>query len=401
MKKKLLSVVLTLALVFGIVGTLNFQETNAKTKEPEEVKATSITFKTSTGGDFVAGVCKMKITFRLSAAAKNVQLSIIDSDEEVVYTQTIKSVKKKKATTFQWDGRNKKKKYVAEDFYNVEIKVGETTTNSMELDVNNGSFKLIRKSGFAGGDGSSKKPYQVKNLEQLKNVEEHNGEYFKQVADIDIDYEDFKGMFSEENMFTGSYDGGDHSISNAILTEGLFHYIGEGGEVKNLNFVGINVDGHCAGVVASINSGTIKKCKVDTCNVAQGSYASGNGKLGAIAGINYSKITNCEVTDFTSMDSTSSTSVGGICGENMGNIILCKVKDSDLASTNYSAYYTGDVGGIAAYNTGNISNCTVTDITIEDKGDIGLFVGENDGVVTGCTPKSSDIGLVGCGNAAV
>ena len=381
-------------------------DVNAKAKKKAtEVKATSITFKTTTGGDFVAGVCKMKISFKLNNAASKVTVNIFDASDDVVCTKTIsKKIKKNKAYTYTWDGKNTKgKSYVPEGYYSVEIKVGDVSTNSADLDVVNGYVKLIRKSGFAGGDGSEKKPYQVKTLAQLKNMEEHNGMHFKQTADIDIDYEDFSGMFAENNMFTGSYDGGDHSISNGLFTEGLFHFIGEGAEVKNLTLSGCSTDGRYAGILCRANHGTIKKCKVSSCNAAQGSYA-GEGVLGGIAGTNYSKITNCEVSGFAAMNNSAKVAIGGICGNNQGNIVQSNIRAVELSSCySHDAGWSndGDAGGLAGINSGNITNCSVIDANVEGLGSQGLFVGKNNGVVSGCTPKSSDIKLVGKGNDAV
>ena len=113
--KKTIGLLLTVIMISGLFGNMMIE---AKT---QDAKATSITFKTSTGGDFVTGVCKMKITFRLNAAAKNVQLSIINSDEEVVFTKTFKSCKKKKAYTLTWDGKNKKGDIVARGIYFIRI----------------------------------------------------------------------------------------------------------------------------------------------------------------------------------------------------------------------------------------------------------------------------------------
>lgn len=96
----------------------------AEAAASKDARATSITFKTTTGGDFVAGANKMKITFKLSAASKNVKLSIVDSSEKAVYTKTYKTCKKGKAYTLSWNGKNKKSKYVGEDYYSVVITAG-------------------------------------------------------------------------------------------------------------------------------------------------------------------------------------------------------------------------------------------------------------------------------------
>ena len=55
--KKTIGLLLTVIMISGLFGNMMIE---AKT---QDAKATSITFKTSTGGDFVTGVCKMKITF--------------------------------------------------------------------------------------------------------------------------------------------------------------------------------------------------------------------------------------------------------------------------------------------------------------------------------------------------
>ncbi len=314
--KWIMSAVFALVLMLAVLPA---KELSAKSGG---AKATAISFETTTGGDFVAGQCDMKITFTLEAAAKNVKVKVVDSDDKVVFSKTVKACKKNKAVSVKWNGKNAKgKKYVSEGVYSVKIASGKAVTASNDLDVAKGSFMFIRNSGFAGGDGSAKNPYKISNLDQLKKTEAHNGRCFEQTADIDVDYGDFSGMFGENNQFTGTYDGKNHTISNAILVEGVFHYIGEGGEVNNLILSGFNVTGNYTGVVCRDNFGTIKNCKVYSSNVSQGASVKDGAALGGIACGNYGKINNCEVTGLTVMDGSDFFLAVVVCVVNSGNII--------------------------------------------------------------------------------
>lgn len=371
----------------------------AEAAASKDARATSITFKTTTGGDFVAGANKMKITFKLSAASKNVKLSIVDSSEKAVYTKTYKTCKKGKVYTLSWNGKNKKSKYVGEDYYSVVITAGKIETSSMDIDALTGSFKFIRKSGFAGGDGSAKNPYQVNSVESLAKVVEHNGQYFLQTEDIDMEYSDFSSMFSEDYPFNGSYDGGENTISNGLISRALFTAIGKEGEVKNVTISACNISGHEAAPLAVNNDGTVKNCKAYGCNISEGGNTKDDGRLGGLVTRNYGKIMNSEVQDTNISDATWRDTCGGLCSENSGNIIQCKVISCKIATTNIGASLAG---GIVGYNAGTIINSSVAeDTTISNYYDSnrGAIAGKNAGVISSCT-STLDMNMVGQGTAA-
>lgn len=132
-------------------------------------------------------------------------------------------------------------------------------------------------------------------------------------ADIDLEGKPFYPIPS----FSGSFDGGGHTIKNFVLAtdgshQGLFRYLQADGVIRDLNLTGtVDPDSsRCqVGGLVGTNYGTIENC-------------SFNGK---VTGLNY---------------------VGGIAGENFGSISGCTAQGS-ISGKRFT-------GGIAGYNTGSI-----------------------------------------------
>lgn len=140
----------------------------------------------------------------------------------------------------------------------------------------------------------------------------------KVVLDADIDLEG--RSFNPIPSFSGSFDGGGHTIKNFVLGtdgshQGLFRYLQEGGSIENLKL---------EGRVEPDNS----RCQV-----------------GGLVGTNYGRIENCAFNGKV----TGLNYVGGIAGENFGSIINCSV----LGSVSGKRF----TGGLAGYSTGSISAC--------------------------------------------
>ena len=197
---------------------------------------------------------------------------------------------------------------------------------------------------------------------------------------LDNDLDLGGGAFNPIPSFSGSFDGGGHTISNFVLGtdgshQGFFRYLQKEGSISKLNLEGRvepdNSRNQVGGLVGT-NYGTIDDC-------------SFNGK---VSGMNY---------------------VGGIAGENYGNIGGCKVEGS-ISGKRFT-------GGVTGYSSGSISNCenraevntgispggleidklNVTGMTLtgaEDTdvvSDSGGIVGFSSGLVDGCT----NLGTVG------
>lgn len=136
--------------------------------------------------------------------------------------------------------------------------------------------------------------------------------------DEDLDLEG--RAFSPIPSFSGSFDGGGHTIKNFVLGtdgshQGFFRYLQTGGSIKNLNLEGrVEPDNSRCQVGGLVGScyGSIENCSFK----------------GKVSGLNY---------------------VGGIAGENYGNISGCKVEGS-VSGKRFT-------GGVAGYSTGSIDNC--------------------------------------------
>lgn len=134
--------------------------------------------------------------------------------------------------------------------------------------------------------------------------------------------------------FKGTFDGQGHTVRGFFITadgsvQGLFRYIGEGGLVGNLNVIG-----------------TVSP---------QGSSST----VGGIAGENRGTITNCTFAGVIKGNSTA----GGIAGSNEASGVISGCRISGIVRGNHY------VGGIAGKNGGTIENCT-------NKGNINIYTEE-------------------------
>ena len=194
--------------------------------------------------------------------------------------------------------------------------------------------------------------------------------------DNDLDLEG--KAFNPIPSFSGSFDGGGHTISNFVLAtdgshQGFFRYLQQEGSISNLNL---------EGQVEPDNS----RCQV-----------------GGLVGSSYGTIENCSFKGKV----TGLNYVGGIAGENYGDISGCKVEGS-VSGKRFT-------GGVAGYSSGSINNCenraevntgisaggleidklNVTGMTLtgaEDTdvvSDSGGIVGFSTGVVDSCTNLGS------------
>ena len=119
------------------------------------------------------------------------------------------------------------------------------------------------QSAFTLGDGTEDNPYQIQTVDQLKAVADDLDAHYILVADLDLGGESSPwtpiGSFSPYAPFTGTFDGGGHTISGLYIdgnssNRGLFGYVGSGGTVKNLNVSGSVTGGY------NVGGGNMVKC---------------------------------------------------------------------------------------------------------------------------------------------
>ena len=195
---------------------------------------------------------------------------------------------------------------------------GYRTFNANVTAKNQIFAQLIVTYGDAPGIGvfeaAGANTYNIKNITDLRHLAEYvnnggnpcSGLTFLQTQDINYSPTDaWNNTSSEEdnytpigtyaNMFQGTYDGQNHTISgirsytDASGVEGLFGYIGKGGTVRGVNLANARITGknYVGGIAGSIYLGTVEDCSVaaDVCihSAVISSYYHG-GIVGVIQG---------------------------------------------------------------------------------------------------------------------
>ncbi len=372
-----------------------------------DATATTLTFANKSGGDFVRGVSGATVTFKLNNTSTAVTLKFQTASGTTVFTKTFSKCKANTTYTYTWNGKKKSGSYASAGTYKVVITAGSTKTTSDTL--------YLYKKTFAGGNGSKSSPYQVSTFSQLKKVAQFNGRYFVQTKDIDGGNANFTPLFTDDEPFTGTYNGKNYTISNLYIrrigNSGLFASIAEDGVVKNVKMVSCHIPEDLAdestflqysfGFIAGENAGTISNCKVSNSDMLQ---TNAGMRKGGICGTNTGLVESCTTTSLTMYNnyeySNNQACIAGIVGYNSGGTITsCVTKnlsDGDVQTNGWAA------GGIAGSNfyAGAISNCTVSG-TLDFDGQnhyVGSIVGQNSGnsSVTDCFDESgSGLNLIG------
>ena len=166
---------------------------------------------------------------------------------------------------------------------------------------------------------------------------------------------------SFSNSYTGTFDGGGHTITGLTVTTndeyaGLFGCLGEAGTVKNVVMEGVQITNNhsssFAGGVAGFSWGTIENCSVS-------GSVSGTVYVGGVVGAQWGgTTTGCS----SSATVKGMVDVGGVAGQ-----------------TNGSATLT------ACYATGNVTSTGSS----TGKVHIGGFLGDNYTTVTACYWKNN------------
>ena len=172
---------------------------------------------------------------------------------------------------------------------------------------------------------------------------------------------------SSDAPFKGTFDGGGHKIAGLSIASGdyigLFGYVGEGAEIKNVNLVGASVFGgkRVGALIGQIKgNATVSNCTVDSTSHVTGSDSNTGGLIGEAAGgitvkleklINYATVMNTE--------SEGPSRAAGIIAQvtSGANVTITKCVNNGAITTN-----NGYAGGIVAAKQGgskvSFENCS-------------------------------------------
>ena len=162
--------------------------------------------------------------------------------------------------------------------------------------------------------------------------------------DINLTGKEWTPIGDYDNRYTGTFDGGNHTISGLTVTgsdeyAGLFGYIGkDGGTVKNVVLENVQI-------------------------TSDYQY----GYVGGVAGYSRGNIENCSVSGSVSSRCTA----GGVVGQQFGGSIT-------LCGSSATVKGTGEVGGVAGKtdNSATLTACYATgNVTFERASTINTFAG--------------------------
>jgi hypothetical protein len=278
-----------------------------------------------------------------------------------------------------------------------------TVTVAPPLDIWDGAIDIA----FAGGTGSSVDPYRISTgaqlaflAQQVNSGTTYTGQHITLTGNLDLAGNEWTAIgYPLSNLFKGTFNGANHTISNLVINkagvnfQGLFGYI-DGAAIKNLGLEDINVTGgsHVGGVAGVVaNSSSVENCYstgnvtgtgtnvggvaglVDT-GIIQNCYSTGNvtgvgNVVGGIAGlVDTSIIQNCYSTGNVT---GAGNLVGGIAG-----LVPSSSSVTNCAALNPAVMATSDAGRVAGLissgtATGNAawSGMTVTGDSVTDNSD--------------------------------
>lgn len=193
--------------------------------------------------------------------------------------------------------------------------------------------------------------------------------------DIDLSGTEWEPVGDRNNVYTGTFDGNGHTISNLTITKenltfgddcGMFGRVGTNATIQDLTLenVRLNVgatDGVPIGALAGVNQGTISNCKVSGNIFVTNNRA---GYVGGIVGCMHSGVIQyCHSSAY--IQGGNSTYVGGVLG---GEYATATVKACSFSGSITSANAVGGIAGhclyfndmIGCYSVGELSNLSTT-----------------------------------------
>ena len=244
------------------------------------------------------------------------------------------------------------------------------------------------------GNGS----YTVTSADGLMNVAElvNGGKTDINITldkNIDLTGKDWTPIgTSFDNSYTGTFDGGGHTITGLTITTkdqfvGLFGYLNRAGTVKNVVMEGIQITSNHmfgnTGGVAGFSWGTIENCSVS-------GSVSGTKCVGGVVGAQKAgSITGCS----SSATVKGTVDVGGVAGEKWGSMTACYATGNVTLEIDSPKNLSG--GGLVGFNAGSSLLACYATGNVTSTGSstgyvhIGGFLGNNYTTVTACYWKNN------------
>ncbi len=212
-------------------------------------------------------------------------------------------------------------------------------SSSVEIAVSLGPYDFDDNPG----DGSETNPYRIATPGQFDDL--HDGEdlwasHFILTADIDLAWKTYARSLVEQ--FSGTFDGNGHTVRYRGRN-GLFGTIEPNGIVCNLVIeqaaIIAEAEAEMIGMLANRSEGQIRHC------VASGRILGGRSYIGGLVGNNGGQITDCRVRGQILPETTASY-IGGLAGQNTQSIVGSCAVETVVSGDTY-------VGGLVGMNYGS------------------------------------------------
>ena len=209
--------------------------------------------------------------------------------------------------------------------------------------------------------------------------------YFKMVADVDLNGEEWTPLNCEDNKYSREihFDGQNHTISNLKSTGDNYpSFAGVlNGTIKNVTFEGATIVANtkAGGVIGYVGTTNI----TGHCNnvIINNANVSGSKNIGAFAGIvgnASSTFTDCQVTGNTILNQTVNSSTGGFVGYDRSGATYTRCK-AFVSSVSGQDNVGGFIGQTVA---GQYTDCeSKGEVTAKGR-NVGGFVGNAEGAFT-------------------
>ena len=193
------------------------------------------------------------------------------------------------------------------------------------------------------------------------------------------------GIGSEASPYRGVFDGDGKEIRGAHFqggqAVGLFRYVGESGEIRNLSLVDVDSSGESdVGGLVGRNSGIIEAVDIS-------GEVFGSSRVGLLAGTNEGSILDSavvggRVSAGATSDGVRASEIGGMVGQNTGVLDEVYVSLDELTVSPGSSAESRAVkiGGLVGTNYGDVIEATAATFIWSPNGNIrevGGLVGSN------------------------
>ena len=187
-----------------------------------------------------------------------------------------------------------------------------------------------------------------------------------------------------DNQYTGTFDGGGHTISGLTVTgsdenAGLFGYIDKVGTVKNVKLENVQITSDYqyayVGGVVGFSEGNIENCSVSG-SVSGNSNSNGTDNcVGGVVGQQFGgSITRCS----SSATVNGTGGVGGVAGKTDNNATLTACYATDGVTVKRDPINNTYAGGVVGSNSGGstLIACYATgNVTVTGDGTGSIYVG--------------------------